>query len=163
MGWGGRGGGLWDNLYEVVGRYPYDLPGSTLDKEVKPGELATVFGAGLACNGKRYIHGVYGSRNACTNVTKQTGARYSFVSGADPGQNSVNKAAGPADGFVNYLARLLEIAKKYGKGNANQSVMEYVRHKSYGGGPGRRRSPSGPDRSIHPGNRIFARWLPAAL
>lgn len=239
---------LRDNGYQVVGRYLYDPPGSTLDKEIKPGELATIFSAGLnvfpiyqdnarqlsdftytagyqhalnahslasgygfnrgttiyfavdydavpeeidsaivpyfhgvaaglAYNGKRYIHGVYGSRNVCTNVAKQTGARYSFVSGmswgfagnlgfpmpanwaynqikefkvtdgsdafdldrdvvsdADPGQSSVNKAAVPADGFIDYLARLLAIAKEYGKGNPDQLVMEYVRHKSYGGG-----------------------------
>ncbi|MEU6222565.1 glycoside hydrolase domain-containing protein [Streptomyces sp. NPDC047042] len=239
---------LRDNGYQVVGRYLYDPPGSTLDKEIKPGELATIFGAGLrvfpiyqdnarklsdftystgyqhalnahtlaagygfnrgttiyfavdydatqeeidaaivpyfhgvaaglAYNGKRYIHGVYGSRNVCTNVTKQTGARYSFVSGmswgfsgnlgfpipanwsynqikeidittssdffeldrdvvsgADPGQNSVNKAAGPADGFISYLTRLLALAREYGKGNPNQLVMEYVRHRAYGGG-----------------------------
>ncbi|WP_053743186.1 glycoside hydrolase domain-containing protein [Streptomyces sp. NRRL WC-3618] len=237
-----------DNGYQVVGRYLYDPPGSTLDKEIKPGELETIFGAGLkvfpiyqdnarrladftytagyqhalnahslavgygfnrgttiyfsvdydatqdeidsavvpyfhgvaaglAYNGKRYIHGVYGSRNVCTNVTKQTGARYSFVSGmsygfsgnlgfpipanwsfnqikeiditngsdffeldrdvisgADPGQSSVNRTAGPADGFISYLTRLLAIAREYGKGNPNQLVMEYVRHISYGGG-----------------------------
>lgn len=239
---------LRDNLYEVVGRYLYDPPGSTLDKEIKPGELKTIFdaglkvfpiyqdnarqlsdftystgymhalnahtlavgygfnrgttiyfavdydatqeeidsaivpyfhgvAAGLAYNGKRYIHGVYGSRNVCANVTKRTAARYSFVSGmswgfsgnlgfplpanwsynqikefqvtngsdvfdldrdvvsgADPGQNSVNRPAGPADGFINYIASLLQLAREYGKGNANQLVMEYVRHRSYGGG-----------------------------
>ncbi|MEV4968165.1 glycoside hydrolase domain-containing protein [Streptomyces sp. NPDC024062] len=37
--------------------------------------------AGLAYNGRRYVHGVYGSRNVCTVVSRQTGARYSFVSG----------------------------------------------------------------------------------
>jgi len=143
---------LWDNDYRVVGRYLYDPPGSTLDKEIKAGELRTIFDAGLrvlpiyqdnarqlsdftyghgyqhalnahslavgygfnkgtviyfavdydatqeeidsavvpyfqgvsaalASKGKRYVHGVYGSRNVCTNVTKQTFARYSFVSG----------------------------------------------------------------------------------
>jgi peptidoglycan hydrolase-like protein with peptidoglycan-binding domain len=37
--------------------------------------------AGLADRGKKYIHGVYGSRNVCINVTKKTYARWSFVSG----------------------------------------------------------------------------------
>ncbi|WP_219816654.1 glycoside hydrolase domain-containing protein [Arthrobacter sp. ZGTC131] len=37
--------------------------------------------AGLASNGKKYVHGVYGSRNVCLNVTAKTFARYSFVSG----------------------------------------------------------------------------------
>lgn len=36
---------------------------------------------GLAYNGKKYVHGVYGSRNVCSNVTKKTYARHSFVSG----------------------------------------------------------------------------------
>jgi peptidoglycan hydrolase-like protein with peptidoglycan-binding domain len=140
------------NGYQIVGRYLYDPPGSTLDKEIKPGELRRIFDAGLrvfpifqdraralvdftysrgyqealnahqlavgygfnrgtviyfavdydatqeeidsaivpyfhgvasglASRGKRYIHGVYGSRNVCTNVTQKTFARYSFVSG----------------------------------------------------------------------------------
>ncbi|GAB1640086.1 glycoside hydrolase domain-containing protein [Krasilnikovia sp. MM14-A1259] len=37
--------------------------------------------AGLAVEGKRYIHGVYGSRNVCADVTARTNARWSFVSG----------------------------------------------------------------------------------
>jgi peptidoglycan hydrolase-like protein with peptidoglycan-binding domain len=37
--------------------------------------------AGLANNGKKYVHGVYGSRNVCINVTNRTYARHSFVSG----------------------------------------------------------------------------------
>ena len=143
---------LYSNGYRVVGRYLYDPPGSTLDKEIKPGELQTIFTAGLkvlpiyqdnarqlsdftysqgyahalnahalasgygfnrgtviyfavdydatqdaidsaivpyfqgvqmglASQGKKYLHGVYGSRNVCTNVTNKTFARYSFVSG----------------------------------------------------------------------------------
>ncbi|MFB6839160.1 glycoside hydrolase domain-containing protein [Streptomyces sp. NPDC056361] len=146
---------LYDNGYRMVGRYLYDPPGSTLDKEIKPGELQTIFGAGLrvfpiyqdnarqlsdftysqgfqhalnahelatgygfnrgttiyfavdydaqqweidgqpqgvvayfngvvaglASKGKKYLHGVYGSRNVCINVTAKTGARFSFVSG----------------------------------------------------------------------------------
>ena len=146
---------LYDNGYRLVGRYLYDPPGSTLDKEIKPGELQTIFNAGLrvfpiyqdnarqlsdftyghgfqhalnahdlasqygfnrgttiyfavdydaqqgeidsypegiityfngvvaglASRGKKYFHGVYGSRNVCINVTKKTSARFSFVSG----------------------------------------------------------------------------------
>ncbi|MCX5387660.1 glycoside hydrolase domain-containing protein [Streptomyces sp. NBC_00083] len=37
--------------------------------------------SGLGSRGKRYIHGVYGSRNVCAQVTKETYARFSFVSG----------------------------------------------------------------------------------
>jgi peptidoglycan hydrolase-like protein with peptidoglycan-binding domain len=143
---------LKDNHYGAVARYLYDPPGSTLDKEIKAGELNTIFSAGLkvlpvyqdnarlisdftysqgyqhairahqlaagygfnrgtviyfavdydatqedidaaiipyfqgvqaglASNGKKYVHGVYGSRNVCLNVTAKTFARYSFVSG----------------------------------------------------------------------------------
>lgn len=143
---------LASNEYSVVARYLYDPPGSTLDKEIKPGELKTIFDAGLrvlpiyqdnartlsdftysqgylhalnahqlaasygfnrgtviyfavdydatqedidtaiipyfqgvqaglAYSGKKYVHGVYGSRNVCINVSEATFARYSFVSG----------------------------------------------------------------------------------
>ncbi|MGW7075485.1 glycoside hydrolase domain-containing protein [Streptomyces sp. NPDC054866] len=146
---------LKSNGYEIVGRYLYDPPGSTLDKEIKPGELDTIFSHGLkvfpiyqdnarkladftygnghqhglnahklasgygfnpgttiyfavdydatqeaidgpsqgiityfhgvqaalASQGKKYHHGVYGSRNVCRNVTDKTFSRYSFVSG----------------------------------------------------------------------------------
>ncbi|RPE42868.1 uncharacterized protein DUF1906 [Streptomyces sp. Ag109_O5-1] len=37
--------------------------------------------SGLAAKGKRYLHGVYGSRNVCAQVTEETYAAYSFVSG----------------------------------------------------------------------------------
>lgn len=143
---------LKDNNYGAVARYLYDPPGSTLDKEIKAGELNAIFGAGLkvlpiyqdnarqlsdftyaqgyqhaskahelaagygfnrgtviyfavdydatqedidaaivpyfqgvqaglGASGKKYVHGVYGSRNVCLNVTAKTFARYSFVSG----------------------------------------------------------------------------------
>lgn len=139
------------NGYEAIGRYINDPPGSTLDKDIKPGELDVIFDAdlrvmpifqenarlyedftyssgfshaleahdlaasygfnrgtviyfavdydatqqaidsaiipyfngiraGLSNRGGRYIHGVYGSRNVCINVTEQCHARYSFVS-----------------------------------------------------------------------------------
>ncbi|KDN79348.1 hypothetical protein DF19_28515 [Streptomyces olindensis] len=37
--------------------------------------------SGLSSKGKRYLHGVYGSRNVCAQVTQATDAAYSFVSG----------------------------------------------------------------------------------
>ncbi|WP_431920264.1 glycoside hydrolase domain-containing protein [Micromonospora wenchangensis] len=37
--------------------------------------------AGLSRQGKRYLAGVYGSRNVCSRVSDETYARYSFVSG----------------------------------------------------------------------------------
>ncbi|GAA1359411.1 glycoside hydrolase domain-containing protein [Streptomyces beijiangensis] len=143
---------LYANNYRFVGRYIYDPPGSTLDKEIKPGELDVIFSNGLkvfpiyqdnaralgdftytngyqhglnahncasgygfnrgttiyfavdydatgeeiasavvpyfqgvqaalAAQGKKYTHGVYGSRNVCSTVSDKTFARFSFVSG----------------------------------------------------------------------------------
>lgn len=246
-----RAAWLHDNGYRVVGRYLYDPPGSTLDKEIKPGELDTIFGAGLkvfpiyqdnarqltdftysqgyqhalnahelasgygfnrgttiyfavdydatqeeidgspygivtyfhgvqaalASRGKKYNHGVYGSRNVCINVTEKTFARHSFVSGmswgfsgnlgfplpgnwsfnqikefqvsngsdtfdldrdvvsgTDPGVSSVNDQAGPADGFIDYIGSLYQLAGEYEASGTDRSrlVMEYVRHVAYG-------------------------------
>ncbi|MFI0965769.1 glycoside hydrolase domain-containing protein [Streptomyces sp. NPDC021080] len=147
-----RGDALYKAGYRHVGRYLFDPPGSTLDKNIKDGELEDIFAsglsvfpiyqdnarrlvdftfeqgfnhalnahscaesygfnrgtviyfavdydatadeiasnivpyfqgvqAGLANKGMRYVHGVYGSRNVCTQVSKNAGARYSFVSG----------------------------------------------------------------------------------
>lgn len=147
-----RADALYAAGYRHVGRYLFDPPGSTLDKNIKDGELEDIFAAGLsvfpiyqdnarrlvdftfeqgfnhalnahshaeqygfnrgtviyfavdydatadeiasnivpyfqgvqaglANQGMRYFHGVYGSRNVCTQVSKNTGARYSFVSG----------------------------------------------------------------------------------
>ena len=147
-----RASWLYANGYRIVGRYLYDPPDSTLDKEIKPGELQTIFNAGLrvlpiyqdnarelsdftyiagyqhavnahnlavgygfnkgtviyfavdydatqdeideaivpyfqgvaaglSSRGKRYVHGVYGSRNVCADVTDRTFARCSYVSG----------------------------------------------------------------------------------
>ncbi|WP_394940075.1 glycoside hydrolase domain-containing protein [Psychromicrobium sp. YIM B11713] len=143
---------LFNNGYRAIGRYLYNPPGSTLDKDIKPGELTTIFNAGLrvlpifqdnarqlsdftytqgyqhalkaheranaygfargtviyfavdydatgeeidsavvpyfqgiqaglSSQGKRYVHGVYGSRNVCAKVTKNTYARFSYISG----------------------------------------------------------------------------------
>ncbi|MFD5112240.1 glycoside hydrolase domain-containing protein [Streptomyces sp. NPDC058391] len=133
--------------------------------------------AALSSKGKRYIHGVYGSRNVCSKVTKETYARYSFISGmswgfsgnlgfpmptnwsftqikeisnipsadgpydldkdahrpgTDEGQNSVNKQASPAGPFISYIEMLHGLAIDYGKGDPDQLVMEYVRHREYG-------------------------------
>ncbi|WP_405992050.1 glycoside hydrolase domain-containing protein [Streptomyces sp. NBC_00986] len=41
--------------------------------------------SGLSTRGKRYVMGVYGSRNVCAQVTNATDARYSFVSGMSTG------------------------------------------------------------------------------
>lgn len=153
----------------------YDATSEDMPKVIEYFEGIT---AGLANKGRRYVHGVYGSRNVCAQVTKNTYARFSFVSGmswgfsgnlgfpmpsnwsftqikeisnlvnpdggtydldrdahrvgTDVGQRTVNKQSTPADEFVNYIQRLYDLAKRYGKGDPNRLVMEYIRHKAYG-------------------------------
>ncbi|RJQ78450.1 DUF1906 domain-containing protein [Pseudonocardiaceae bacterium YIM PH 21723] len=168
------------NGFEIVGRYIYDPPDSTLDKEIKPGELQRIFNAGLrvfpiyqdnarriedfsfangrahavnahklaigygfdrgttiyfavdydatqdqidsaivpyfqgvaaglAANGKHYVHGVYGSRNVCTGVTKNTYARYSFVSGMSTGFSGNLGFPMPANWSFNQVKELNNI------------------------------------------------------
>ncbi|GAA3007592.1 hypothetical protein Sfulv_51280 [Streptomyces fulvorobeus] len=165
---------LYDNGYRLVGRYLYDPPGSTLDKEIKPGELQIIFNAGLrvfpiyqdnarrladftysqgyqhalnahalatsykfnrgttlyfavdydaqqweidqaivpyfngvvaglANQGKKYFHGVYGSRNVCINVTQRTSARFSFVSGMSWGFSGNLGYPLPANWAINQI------------------------------------------------------------
>jgi peptidoglycan hydrolase-like protein with peptidoglycan-binding domain len=43
--------------------------------------------AGLAGSGHHYRHGVYGSRNVCSEVSERTGARWSFVAGMSTGHS----------------------------------------------------------------------------
>lgn len=61
----------------------YDATGEEIASNIGP-YFKGVVGA-LANQGKKYIHGVYGSRNVCIEVTKQTYARWSFVSGMSAG------------------------------------------------------------------------------
>lgn len=42
-----RATALYQAGYRVVGRYLTNVPNTTLDKKIKPGELATIFGAGM--------------------------------------------------------------------------------------------------------------------
>jgi len=44
-----RASALYSAGYRAVGRYLDEAPGGTLDKEIKPGELETIFRAGLRC------------------------------------------------------------------------------------------------------------------
>lgn len=61
----------------------YDATQEEIDSHIVPYFYGVV--AGLASKGKRYVHGVYGSRNVCAEVTRQTYARWSFVSGMSTG------------------------------------------------------------------------------
>ncbi|MFI9721741.1 glycoside hydrolase domain-containing protein [Streptomyces sp. NPDC052396] len=61
----------------------YDATDADIESNIIPYFNGIV--GGLASKGKRYIHGVYGSRNVCAKVTKFANARYSFVSGMSTG------------------------------------------------------------------------------
>jgi peptidoglycan hydrolase-like protein with peptidoglycan-binding domain len=61
----------------------YDATQADIDSNIVPYFMGVV--GGLATRGKRYVHGVYGSRNVCEQVTRRTYARWSFVSGMSAG------------------------------------------------------------------------------
>ena len=61
----------------------YDATQAEIDSNIVPYFNGVV--AGLAANGKKYVHGVYGSRNVCAQVTTNTYARWAFVSGMSTG------------------------------------------------------------------------------
>lgn len=57
----------------------YDATSEQIESNIIPYFRGIV--AALASQGRRYLHGVYGSRNVCSMVTNATDARWSFVSG----------------------------------------------------------------------------------
>ncbi|WP_026449422.1 glycoside hydrolase domain-containing protein [Actinopolyspora mortivallis] len=61
----------------------YDATDAQIDQYIRP----YFFGvqAALSSNGKKYIAGVYGSRNVCSRISDEAYARYSFVSGMSYG------------------------------------------------------------------------------
>jgi peptidoglycan hydrolase-like protein with peptidoglycan-binding domain len=61
----------------------YDATQADIDAYIVPYFQGIV--AGLAAQGTRFVHGVYGSRNVCAQVTSRTDARWSFVSGMSTG------------------------------------------------------------------------------
>ncbi|MEV0004578.1 glycoside hydrolase domain-containing protein [Micromonospora sp. NPDC050980] len=61
----------------------YDATQDEIDSNILPYFRGVV--AGLADRGKKYVHGVYASRNVCAQVTTHTYARWSFVSGMSAG------------------------------------------------------------------------------
>lgn len=61
----------------------YDATEAEIDSNVIPYFEGVV--KGLAERGSCYVHGVYGSRNVCTQVSRRTDARWSFVAGMSTG------------------------------------------------------------------------------
>ncbi len=78
---------LYDLGYRVVGRYLTNVPNTSLDKNIKPGELATIFAAGLRAfpiyqtwgGEASYFSPQQGARDASLCV--QAASRYGFVRG----------------------------------------------------------------------------------
>lgn len=60
----------------------YDATGEEIDTMIVPYFKGVSYALG---DGGKYFHGVYGTRNVCARVTKETGARWSFVSGMSTG------------------------------------------------------------------------------
>jgi peptidoglycan hydrolase-like protein with peptidoglycan-binding domain len=61
----------------------YDATQAEIDAQIVP-YFRGVAGA-LTTKGNRFVHGVYGSRNVCSQVSQTTYARWSFVSGMSTG------------------------------------------------------------------------------
>lgn len=80
----------------------YDATQADIDSNIVPYFRGIV--AGLASMGKKYIHGVYGSRNVCEQVTLQTYARWSFVSGMSTGFSGNMGFALPSNWSFNQIA-----------------------------------------------------------
>ncbi|MFD4025121.1 glycoside hydrolase domain-containing protein [Streptomyces sp. NPDC058576] len=91
--------------------------------------------AGLADRGKKYVHGVYGSRNVCINVTNKTYARYSFVSGMSWGFSGNLGYPLPANWSLNQIKEIsgIEIGGAGGKIDLDNTVW---RLREDGGDPG---------------------------
>lgn len=66
--------------------------------------------AGLANRGKKYGHGVYGSRNVCIDVTDKTFARYSMVSGMSWGFSGNLGFPLPANWAFNQIKEISDIS-----------------------------------------------------
>ncbi|EST39492.1 hypothetical protein N566_01705 [Streptomycetaceae bacterium MP113-05] len=85
----------------------YDATQPEIDAYVIPYFQGIV--AGLASRGRKYVHGVYGSRNVCIDVTSKTFARYSFVSGMSWGFSGNLGFPLPANWAFNQIKEIADI------------------------------------------------------
>lgn len=79
----------------------YDATQDDINSNIVPYFKGIV--AGLASKGGKYFHGVYGSRNVCSNVTRITYARYSYVSGMSWGFSGNLGFSLPANWSMNQI------------------------------------------------------------
>ncbi|MEU4743492.1 glycoside hydrolase domain-containing protein [Actinosynnema sp. NPDC023658] len=96
--------------------------------------------AGLANRGKRYIAGVYGSRNVCSRVSDQAFARFSFVSGMSYGFSGNLGFPMPANWSFNQIKEFRFVA------GSDSFDLDRVVHRP-GGDPGVGRENVGRDDS----------------
>lgn len=82
----------------------YDAVQVDIDEAIVPYFRGVV--RGLIIKGRRYVHGVYGSRNVCREVSEKTGATYSFVSGMSTGFSGNMGFKLPANWSFNQIATL---------------------------------------------------------
>lgn len=166
----GHGFGRGTVLYFAV---DYDATQQQIDDYVVPYFRGVV--GGLTAQGKRYLHGVYGSRNVCAEVSRTTAARWSFVSGmstgfsgnlgytlpdnwsfnqiqtttvgsgdgrieidknvhrrrTDPGVRAINQPPTSVRAAVEYVEHLYALAVRYGQGDPNRQVLDYLRSSEY--------------------------------
>ncbi|MEI5673426.1 MULTISPECIES: glycoside hydrolase domain-containing protein [unclassified Nocardioides] len=76
---------------------------------------------GLAEQGKHYLHGVYGSRNVCSEVTRTTSARWSFVLGMSTGYSGNLGFTLPANWSFNQIQTVT-----VGSGSGSVSIDKNV-------------------------------------
>ncbi len=94
----GHGFGTNTVIYFAV---DYDASQDEIDSNIVP-YFRGVAGA-LSSLGRRFVHGVYGSRNVCAEVTRQTGAIWSFVSGMSTGFSGNMGFSLPANWVLNQV------------------------------------------------------------
>lgn len=95
--------------------------------------------SGLASQGKRYIYGVYGSRNVCSRVTDEAYAAHSFVSGMSWGYSGNLGYPLPANWAFNQIQTL-----STGSGTGAISIDKDVHRTNADSGVNKVNSPDSP-------------------
>ncbi|SFT61888.1 protein of unknown function [Actinopolyspora lacussalsi subsp. righensis] len=97
----------------------YDATDAQIDQYIRP----YFFGvqAALSSNGKKYLAGVYGSRNVCSRISDEAYARYSFVSGMSYGFSGNLGFPLPANWSFNQI-QTLTIGSGSGEINIDKNI-----------------------------------------
>ncbi|MEU0479585.1 glycoside hydrolase domain-containing protein [Streptosporangium sp. NPDC006013] len=97
----------------------YDATQAEIESHIIPYFRGVV--AGLVSQGKKYVHGVYGSRNVCAQVSKTTLARWSFVSGMSTGFSGNMGYALPENWSFNQI-QTLAVGSDDGRINIDKNI-----------------------------------------